>query len=280
MLDGHNLVFFKVDHERVELKKMEFFQSLNVQGRVISALTLRETRARYGNSKLGFFWALFEPFAHIVVFIAIFSGLGRAIPLGDSMGVFILTGIIPWLLYSNTVSNVMGGLNANKPLLGYPQVMPLDIVISRVVLEAATLFIVMLLFLFVFDYLDVRIKIDSFLQMFSAYLLLVVFATGVGLINAAIVQVYPSYQTIYSALSRPLYFISGVFFTADFLAPEVYAAIDFNPLIHIVEWFRSGFYTSFQSDLYDPNYAMAVCVITFTVGLVVERINSKKARQV
>ena len=259
---------------------MEFFQALNVQGRVISALTLRETRARYGNSKLGFFWALFEPFAHVIVFIGIFSALGRAIPLGESMGLFILTGIIPWLLYSNTVSNVMGGLNSNKSLLGYPQVMPMDITISRVVLEAATLLIVMLLFLAGFYYLGVRIEIDSFLQMFSAYGLLVLLATGVGLINAAIVPIYPSYQSIYSAFSRPLYFISGVFFTADFLSPEVYAAIDFNPLLHLVEWFRSGFYPSFQSHLYDPEYAVAVCVGVFALGLVVERINSKKARQI
>ena len=49
---------------------MEFFQALAVQGRVISALTLRETRSRYGNSKLGFFWALFEPAAHVAVFMA------------------------------------------------------------------------------------------------------------------------------------------------------------------------------------------------------------------
>jgi len=95
---------------------MEFIQALNVQGRVISALTLRETRARYGDSKLGFFWALFEPFAHIIVFIGIFSAMGRAIPLGDSMGIFILTGIIPWLLYSNIVGNVMIALNANKAI--------------------------------------------------------------------------------------------------------------------------------------------------------------------
>lgn len=259
---------------------MEFFQALNVQGRVITALTLRETRARYGNSKLGFFWALFEPFAHIIVFIGIFSALGRAIPLGDSMGLFILTGIVPWLLYSNTVSNVMGGLSSNKPLLGYPQVMPMDITISRVVLEATTLFIVMLLFLSGFYYLGVRIEIDSFLQMFSAYGLLVLLAIGVGLINSAIIPIFPSYQTIYNAFSRPLYFISGVFFTADFLPPEVYEAIDFNPLLHLIEWFRSGFYPSFESDLYDPEYAVSVCVGIFTIGLVVERLNSKRARQV
>ena len=113
-----------------------------------------------------------------------------------------------------------------------------------------------------------------------AYSLLTMLATGVGLINAAIVPIYPSYQSIYNAFSKPLYFISGVFFTADFLAPEVYAAIDFNPLIHLVEWFRSGFYPSFQSHLYDPEYAISVCVGIFAIGLVVERVNSKNARQV
>ena len=247
---------------------------------MISALTLRETRSRYGNSKLGFFWALFEPFAHVVVFIGIFSALGRATPIGESMGLFILTGIIPWLLYSNIVSNVMGGLASNKALLGYPQVMPIDITISRVILEFSTLLLVMLFFLGIAVYIGFSIRIDSFLQMMSATGLIILFATGMGLINAAIVPHYPSYASIYSAFSRPLYFISGVFFTADFLSPEVYAMIDFNPLIHLIEWFRSGFYTSFDSDLYDPSYAISVCVGVFTLGLIVQRMSSKRARQV
>ena len=259
---------------------MEFFQALNVQGRVISALTLRETRSRYGNSKLGFFWALFEPFAHVVVFIGIFSALGRASPVGESMGLFILTGIIPWLLYSNIVSKVMAGLEVNKSLLGYPQVMPIDIAISRIILEVVTLILVMLFFLALAVYFDISIRIDSFLQMMSATGLIILLATGIGLINAAIIPHYPSYQNIYSAFSRPLYFISGVFFTADFLSPEAYAMVQYNPLIHLVEWFRSGFYTSFNSNLYDPNYAISVCLGVFIVGLIAERKSSKRARQI
>ena len=259
---------------------MELLHALNVQGRVISALTLRETRSRYGNSKLGFFWALFEPFAHVVVFIGIFSALGRATPVGDDMGLFILTGIIPWLLYSNIVSNVMAGLSSNKALMGYPQVMPMDITISRVIIVFSTLLLVMLFFLGIAAYLGTSIRIDSFLQMMSATGLIILFATGMGLINAAIVPHYPSYGSIYSAFSRPLYFISGIFFTADFLSPEVYAMIDFNPLIHLIEWFRSGFYPSFDSDLYDTSYAISVCVGIFTLGLIVERLSSKRARQV
>lgn len=259
---------------------MELIDALRVQGRVISALILRETRSRYGNSKLGFFWALFEPFAHIVVFVAIFSSLGRAVPIGDNMGLFMLTGIVPYLLYSNIVTGVMGGLAANKPLLGYPQVMPLDIVISRVILESSTLLLVMLFFIGIALYFEVTVKIDDFLHILGAAALIILLGTGVGLINAAIIPHYPSYQSIYGALSRPLYFMSGIFFTMDFLAPELLEAIDFNPLMHLIEWFRVGFFPSFESDLYDPNYAIAACVSIFFIGLVVERLSSKRARQI
>ncbi len=259
---------------------MELLSALKVQGRVISALTLRETRSRYGNSKLGYFWALFEPFAHVLVFIGIFTALGRAPPIGESTGLFILTGIMPWLLYNNVVNGVMGGLQANKALLGYPQVMPMDISISRVLLESATLLVVMLIFIVIAMYLGLSIRIDSFLGMIMPMGLLIIFAMGVGLINAAIIERYPSYRSIYSALSRPLYFISGVFFTADFLAPEIYDYVSINPLLHLIEWFRTGFYTSFNSDLYDPKYAIEVCVSFFAVGLLAERFNNKKARQI
>jgi len=254
--------------------------ALRVQGRVISALTLRETRTRYGNSKLGFFWALFEPFAHITVFVIIFSSMGRAVPVGESMGVFMLTGIVPYLLYNNIVSGVMGGLEANKPLLGYPQVMPMDITISRVLIESATLLIVMLFFVGVAIYFGISIKIDNFLQILRPVILLILLGTGIGLINAAILPHFPSYRSIFTALSRPLYFMSGIFFTADFLSPEIYELIDFNPLLHLIEWFRVGFYPSFDSNLYDPSYAVSVCVGIFMLGLIVERLNSKRARQI
>jgi capsular polysaccharide transport system permease protein len=259
---------------------MELIQALNVQGRVISALILRETRSRYGNSKLGFFWALFEPFAHIATFMLIFTAMSRGVPIGDSMGVFILTGIIPWLLFSNIVSAVMGGIDGNQSLLGYPQVMPMDITISRVVLETATLVIVFCFFLIVFVNLGFRIEIDDLLSMLSAAGIMIILGTGVGMINAAIKFYFPSYANIYSAFSRPFYFMSGIFFTADFLTPDLLKLIAWNPMLHIVEWFRSGFYTSFNSTFYDVPYVINVTLAIFIIGLMAERATRKRARQI
>jgi len=259
---------------------VEFLQALSVQGRVISALTLRETRSRYGNRKLGFFWAFFEPLAHVAVFIAIFSSMSRASPIGDNTGLFILTGIMPFQLFSNIVNNIMSGLTVNKALLGYPQVMPLDIIISRVAIEFVSIALVFIVCLILASsFFGISIKIDNFIQMMEAIALLVLLATGIGMINLSITLSMPSYANIYSALSRPLYFMSGIFFTMDFLSPDVLDFLSYNPLLNIVEWFRSGFYTSFDSSLYDKEYTVAFSFITFFIGLLIERATSKKARQ-
>jgi len=188
---------------------VELLQALSVQGRVIYALTLRETRTRYGNRKLGFFWAFFEPLAHVAVFVAIFSSMSRSSPIGDNIGLFILTGIMPFQLFSNIVNNIMGGLGVNKSLLGYPQVMPFDIVISRVIIEFVSIVVVFIICMFIAFQLDISIKVDSFLQIMAAVSLVVVLAAGVGMINLAISLSLPSYTNIYSVLSRPLYFWCG-----------------------------------------------------------------------
>ena len=259
---------------------MEIIQAFNLQRKVIAALVLREVTSRYANTKLGFFWALFEPFAHIAVFMAIFTAINRPAPIGESIGLFILTGIIPWQLYTNTVNNIMSAVSGNKALLGYPQVMPLDIVISRVLLEFATIFIVMLFFLMIALAAGFNISIDSFLDLLIISGLIVLLAMGVGFINTAIIEFFPSYRSIYNALSMPLYFGSGIFFTMDFFSSEVLSFLTYNPMLNLIEWFRDAFYTEFSSNLFDRKYAITVALITFGLGLSVERLMRKRARQI
>ena len=172
----------------------------------------------------------------------------------------------------------MNGLIANKALLGYPQVMPLDITISRIILEFSSLFLVMLFFVGVATYTGTTIKIDNFLVMMQASGLFIMLGAGVGMINTAIMHSVPSYQNIYSALSRPLYFMSGIFFTADFLSPDAFKILGYNPLLHLMDWFRTGFFTSFDSTVYDQRYAVSTTLFIFTIGLILERATRKKAR--
>jgi tetratricopeptide (TPR) repeat protein len=72
-----------------------FWSSLKTQCRVIHALIIRETRTRFGDSTLGYGWALLEPILHILMLSLAFAVLmhGRP-PIGTQFFIFYYTGII------------------------------------------------------------------------------------------------------------------------------------------------------------------------------------------
>ena len=77
-----------------------FFETLRTQGRVIHALIIRETRTRFGDSKLGYGWALLEPIAHILMLSLVFAVMMRGRPpIGDEFFIFYYTGIIPYHMF-------------------------------------------------------------------------------------------------------------------------------------------------------------------------------------
>ena len=86
---------------------------LTVQGRVIAALILREVHTLYGNTRLGYLWAIIQTAFGIGVFWGIRTILGAHAPHGMSMIVFLLCGFIPWNIFSHTVSRCMSAVFRN-----------------------------------------------------------------------------------------------------------------------------------------------------------------------
>ena len=74
-----------------------FAERLRTQLRVIRALIIRETRTRFGESRLGYGWALIEPIAHIALLSAVFAWLMKGQPpIGREFFIFYYTGVIPY----------------------------------------------------------------------------------------------------------------------------------------------------------------------------------------
>jgi tetratricopeptide (TPR) repeat protein len=68
---------------------------LNTQRRVIRALVIRETRTRFGDSRLGYGWALLEPVLHITLLSVVFALLMHGNPpIGTEFFIFYFTGLI------------------------------------------------------------------------------------------------------------------------------------------------------------------------------------------
>src|SRR5689334_10104794 len=114
---------------------------------VVYAVLLRETKTRFGSHKLGYLWAVVHPILWIGMFALLYRSVGRSMPPGTSQIAFLTTGIVPFSLFRETTGRCMSAIEANKGLLFYPQVRPLDLVIARVVLEFVTQLVVMALLL-------------------------------------------------------------------------------------------------------------------------------------
>ena len=248
----------------------EIKQGFTTQMRVFKALIMRETMTRYGEHKLGFFWAILEPMAMVAVFVGIFAVIRNNSPSGMPVVVFLLTGMAPFSAFRDTMMLLQNSLAANKMLLTFPQVTTFDVIMARAVLETVMALGVFALLLVITYFLGFEFRIENPLGVLAACLLLATMGVAAGITFASLRPLFPSIQQLTGALlNRPLYLGSGIFFTAEMIPEPARTWILYNPLLHAVELLRSEFFYQFESEYGSWSYATtwALCFLTFSLLL-------------
>lgn len=235
--------------------------------RVIVALMMREMSTRYGRSAGGYVWALLEPVGMIAILSLAFGLVMRTPSIGDSFPLFFATGFIAFHFYTELSQFSAGAVNMNKPLMTYPRVTPMDAIIARALLQFVTLVVVgAVIFGGIILIEDIRTSYD-FAAIVKAMLLASLLGLGIGATNAVIFAYVPTYQNVYRILTRPLFLVSGVFFTYEELPRGLQDVIWWNPLIHAVGLMRSGFYPVYDAAYVSELYIGGVGFVFTTLGL-------------
>lgn len=253
---------------------MAFF--LKGQTRVIGALVLRETRATFGTSQLGYLWAIVTPAAGVSLLVAIFASIGRQPPFGSSLALFFATGYLTLEFYRKLSSSLMTTFDANKALLTYPVIKETDTLFARFLLISATYLVIMALFysvLIACGLADLPRHPDQLLYAFGAIALL---GGGMGTFNAVILSQCSSWQYVEQILNRPLFIISGVFYIPSRLPPEALNILKWNPVLHLIEWVRMGYYPNYNSMVLSRTYVIGCSLVFLLLGLAGERLYRKK----
>jgi capsular polysaccharide transport system permease protein len=249
---------------------------LHTQVNVIGALLLRETRTRFGDQQLGYLWALIGPMLIIATFVVLIAVGGRSVPDGMNPVAFIATGLIPFNLFGGARNKVESAVSSNKSLLYYPQVFPLDLAIARTTLEFATLTTVFAILLGGNSAWEGSFAIHSLLLTLSALLLAGLLGGAVGLCLSTAALFWKSTPHITAPLFRPLFFISGIFFTANELPTPALDILKYNPILHIIEMVREGWFTSYTSRVAEPGYVIWCTLGIGLLGLTLERIGRSR----
>lgn len=246
--------------------------SIVIQCRVLLALILREARTRYGRQKVGYLWALIEPILHILGFYLIFTYAMRVVPLGESLPMFLATGLATYLGFSNVMRRTQGGFASNEALLTYPLVSVMDVFIARALLEFVTWTCVTFIILggLILSGLDPLPSRP--LLMVLAMLLLFGIGFGTGVIIGILTQFSPAIGNLTKVPFRILYFTSGVFFLPDAMPPSVRSVLEWNPVLQGITLFRMGYYENYESHMLSLEYLIVWSAGTVLLAFLLERV--------
>ncbi len=207
------------------------------QHEVIEALTWRDIKSRYQQSLLGFYWTIVNPLATALVFTLVFSFIMR-VPTGDTpYVVFILTGLLGWNFFANSLYNATGSLVGLASLLSkvsFPrEILPISAVLARL-LDFAVSLLVLIIIMFLYG------RPPSPLIVLAPVILLVqlVFTIGMGMILSALNLFFRDVAQLLSILLMLWMFLTPVIYPAEQIPVEMRPFFALNPMTPIIEAYR------------------------------------------
>ena len=235
--------------------------------RVLRALILREVKGRFSNNYLGYLWLFIEPLLHVVALSVIFSVRGRQVTGDMELPVFILTGIVPYLLWMKIMRGVMGAVNANRGLMNYRRVRPMDGMFARAMLEYLIFYLVFFSLIGLAIWMGFTINFNAPFYLLYVPICIALMAFGLGALFSIPNHLASDFAQIPAFLGRFMYLASGIFFTVDRMPEEVRPYLMWNPLLHAIELIREGFFGGNHVGHGDPAYLGLCSVIIFALGL-------------
>lgn len=253
--------------------------SLTVTLSVWRALLLREAIPRLFEHRAAWLWLVVEPVFHVAFLAFIFYGLRVRSVGGINMVGWIMVGLIAFFLFSRTAVQAKNAIHMSRALYAYRQVLPIDTVFARGVLEMFLMTaIAVLLFAGAILLEFVALPVDPLLLM-AAWLGLWLAGMGYGLMASVGTELSREFGHILQLLMTPLYFVSGVFFPLSAVPQPYRDILLMNPLTHGLEAARLGFVPHYHAiQELDLSYLFIFSLSTIFIGLLLQRRFARKLR--
>ncbi|MDE3197020.1 MAG: ABC transporter permease [Acidobacteriota bacterium] len=232
---------------RKSIPGRHFAKNLIERRSLIFQLVKRDFQQRYIGSAAGWLWGLIHPLVLLGIYTFIF-GVCLRTPLGpgevtSNYSLFLLSGMLPWLLFQETVQRSSGSIVEQSNLITktmFPsEIVPVSIFLSSLIshLLAVGLFVA------VVAITERQLPGPAFALLPVGMLLIGLFAVGMGWIVAAL-QVYlrDTAQIVIVALTL-WYWITPIVITEATFRSSPYGeaarfVLSFNPLVYIVRTYR------------------------------------------
>lgn len=244
------------------MAKVEKRTTLQIWGDVIFAIFLREIKSK-SNDKFGVAWSVVSP----VVFILAFSYLRGRADGGETHSIptfyFMVFGMVLVQFLLGCVGNVSGAIRKNKPLYAFRQVQPISSIIAVAGFELLVKVFVILVIVVVAFFLQFKGQVNDLLEVILIFLRIWLISISIGTLFSLAVCYIPEIEKLRSLAMRPIFFISGIFFSLQDIPREFWPYLTWNPLLHAVELTRFAAYPQYGHEGVSYFY-LDICTLVMT----------------
>jgi len=236
----------------------------------ILASVKRDFVSRYLGTQLGFFWAIAQPLALILIYTLVFARImkpalpGHASPFAYS--IYLCAGIVIWQLFSDLLNRSVGVFVHNANLLKKVNLPKLALPIVATLSALSNFAVVAILFVGFLLVID-AFPAASILAFVPLVVLVVAFAVGLGVLLGTINVFYRDVEQATTMLLQFWFWLTPIVYPGRTLPDFVASALAWNPLWPVVHFAQ----TIFVEDRVPPwsslAYPAIVAVALLLLGL-------------
>ncbi len=224
-----------------EFRLSEHLRELVSYRNLVWNLVVRDLKARYKSSVLGYLWSLVNPLLMVTVFTILFKFLLKSqIP---NFPVFIIAALLPWNFCANSVSASVVSITGQSSLIKkvyFPrEAIPIAVVLSNLInylLALPAMFVLMLLLNAHFQPVVLLFPLIAFIQ--------TLFLMGVALFLSSLNVFFRDTQVIVEVVLLGWFFLTPIFYRLSDIVDERLARLVrwLNPMASLVDFYRDIFY--------------------------------------
>ncbi|MDR3567108.1 MAG: ABC transporter permease [Syntrophobacteraceae bacterium] len=200
-------------------------------------LTWRDVKVRYKQTAIGVAWVLLQPLALMGIFTLFFGRLAKIPSDGIPYPVFALAGVLPWQLFSRTITDSTDSLITDQRLITKVY-FPRLFVPTASSLAALIDFGISMVLLFLFMFF-MRTRLEATILWLPVFvMLMVITALGVGYWLAALNVEYRDVMYTVPFLNQVWMFITPVVYPSSLVPARWRLVYGLNPMVSVVEGFR------------------------------------------
>lgn len=205
--DNHGPVY-EIKHFCIDMRK--YWQYMIFSARA-------DLKAEVADSYLNRLWWLLEPFFNMLVYVIVFGQvMGRSV---ENYATFIFSALLMWNFFNKTVSYSVKLVRNNKDIVTKVYIPKFVILFSNMILNFLKLLFSMVVLVVMLVVFHVHIGINI-IWFFPAYLVMIMFAFGVGMIFLHFGVYIDDLSYAIGILLNMLMFLSGIFYDVMTTLPE------------------------------------------------------------